>query len=344
MKTITKFSFGLLISTALTGVALAQTPTSTPVTTTKTTTTKTTTTNVVPVATPTPATVTPATTTTTTMKTDVVQNADGTYSVIEYPVGKEVVVEFMPSDKAMTAKGLARVLRTGEETTINFDLNGLDASSNYFAYAVDPAGNTTFLGPITAENGIAKTSFKTPSNQFMLVLSPTEGLTSIAADTAVAFRSAVPKGFAVVNNRATTTVEEGKQVAQTQTVDSTYSVPLLGVSSFKKGETEIRVNFSGELEGLKGKAYIDSSKEGVSKIKMRFDDMKMAPKEKRYVLWAVSPAKEYTKIGQVINTGKRQESEIRGETALADFGLFVTVEDKDVLQPTSRIFSAFSIK
>ena len=344
MKTITKFSFGLLISTALTGVALAQTPTSTPVTTTKTTTTKTTTTKVVPVATPTPATVTPATTTTTTMKTDVVQNADGTYSVIEYPVGKEVVVEFMPTDKAMTAKGNARVMRMGEETTVDFDLSGLDASSSYYAYAVDPSGKTTFLGPITAENGMAKTSFKTPMNQFMLVLSPTEGLTSVANDTPIAFRSAVPKGFAVVNNRATSTVTEGKQVAGSAEVASTYEVPLLGVSGFKKGETEIRVNFSGELEGLKGKAYIDSSKEGVSKIKMRFDDMKMAPKEKRYVLWAVSPTKEYTKIGQVINTGKRQESEIRGETALKDFGLFVTVEDKDVLQPTSKIFSAFSIK
>ncbi|MEJ7699824.1 MAG: hypothetical protein WKF71_09305 [Pyrinomonadaceae bacterium] len=189
MKTITKFSFGLLISIGLTGVAFAQTPTSTPVKTTETTTTKTTTTT--PTTTKTTTTIptttkittsipttptTPTTSTTTTMKTDVVQNADGTYSVIEYPVGKEVVVEFMPTDKAMTAKGMARVLRTGEETTINFDLSGLDASSSYYAYAVDPMGKTTFLGPITAENGIAKTSFTTPSNQFMLVLSPTEGL------------------------------------------------------------------------------------------------------------------------------------------------------------------------
>lgn len=341
MKTITKFSFGLIVSTALTGAAFAQTPTSTPVKTTETTTTKTTTT--VPTTT-TPTMETPTTTTTMTMKTDVVQNSDGTYSVIEYPVGKEVMVEFMPTDKAMTAKGMARVMRMGEETTVNFDLSGLDASSSYYAYAVDPSGKTTFLGPIMAENGMAKTSFKTPMNQFMLVLSPTEGLTSIGNDTAVTFRSAVPKGYAVVNNRATTTVDEGKQVAGSQDISSTYEVPLLGVTGFKKGETEIRVNFSGELEGLKGKAYIDSGKQGVSKIKMRFDDMKLAPKEKRYVLWAVSPTKEYTKIGQVINTGKRQESEIRGETALKDFGLFVTVEDKDVLQPTSKIFSAFSIK
>ncbi len=309
MKTIKNLSLGLFLTTALTGAVAAQ------VTPTKTT-----------------------TTTTTTAK-EVVQNPDGSYTVIEYPVGKEVTVEIMP-----TARGMARVMRTGTETMVNLDLMGLDASSNYYVYAVDPMGKTTFLGPVKSENGMAKTSFKTPLNQFMLVLSPTEGLTTIGNDTPVIFRSSVPKGYAVVNNRVTSPVGDEKQVAGSQPVASTYDVPLLGVSGFEKGETEIRVNFSGELEGLKGKAYIDNSKEGVAKIKMRFDDMKMAPKDKRYVLWAVSPAKEYTKIGQVINTGKRQESEIRGETALKDFGLFVTIEDTDVTQPTSKIFSVFTNK
>ncbi len=68
----------------------------------------------------------------------------------------------------------------------------------------------------------------------------------------------------------------------------------------------------------------------------------MVPKQKRYVLWAVAPDKTYTKIGQIINTGKRQEAEIRSETALKDFGLFVTVEDTDVAQPTSTIYSTFT--
>jgi hypothetical protein len=138
-------------------------------------------------------------------------------------------------------------------------------------------------------------------------------------------------------------VGEEKQVAGSAPVSSAYNVPLLGIAGLEKGETEIRINFSGDLQGLKGKAYVNNSKEGVTKIKMRFDDMKMAPKEKRYVLWAVSPENTYTKIGQVINTGKRQESEIRGETALKDFGLFVTMEDADVTQPTSTIYSTFSV-
>lgn len=310
MKNLKNLSLGLLFATALTGSAYGQTTT---------------------------------TTTTETSVKKVVQNADGSYTVIEYPVGKEVMVDLMPTDKMMTAKGMARILRSADGTTVNLDLNGLD-SSNYYVYAVDPMGKTTFLGPVTGENGIAKTSFTTPLNQFMLVLSPTEGLTTVGNDTSLTFRSAVPKGYAVVRNTSTTaTTGMEKQVAGSQAVASAYNVPLLGVSGLEKGETEIRINFSGELQGLKGKAYLDNSKEGLTKIKMRFDDLKMAPKERRYVLWAVSSENAYTKIGQIINTGKRQEAEIRGETALKDFGLFVTVEEADVTQPTSTIYSTFSV-
>ncbi len=314
-KTLLTFGGSLILSVALTGVAVAQD------TNTKTT------------------------TTTTKTKTEVVQNPDGSYSVIEYPVGKEVIVELMPNGDMNTAKGRARVMRTDKETMVDFDLSGVgDTSANYYAYTVDPSGAVTYLGPITTASGMGKAAFKTPLNQFMLVLSPNEGLTNIASDTPVVFRSAIPKGYAIVANRSTViTGSDEKQVAGTQTVSSTYDVPLLGIPSFEKGEKEIRVNFSGELEGLKGKAYLDNSKAGLTKIKMRFDDMKMAPKQKRYVLWAVSPAKEYTKIGQVINNGERAEAEIRGETALKDFGLLVTLEEKDVLQPSGKMYSTFSV-
>jgi hypothetical protein len=311
-KTLLTFTGSLILSAALTGVAQD--------TQTKTTTTK------------------------TTVKTEVVQNPDGSYSVIEYPVNKEVIVDLTPMTTMNGARGFARVMRTDKDTTVNFDLSGVgDKASSFYAYAVDPSGAVTYLGPVTTEKGLGKASFTTPLNQFMLVLSPNEGLTSFANDTPVVFRSSVPKGYAVVGNRATVPTGDDKQVATTQTVVSAYDVPLLGVTGFEKGETEIRVNFSGELEGLKGKAYIDNSKTGLTKIKMRFDDMKMAPKQKRYVLWAVSPAKEYTKIGQVINNGERAEAEIRGETALTDFGLFVTIEEKDVLQPSGKTYSTFNV-
>ena len=281
------------------------------------------------------------TTTKTTKVTETIQNSDGSYTVIEYPVGKETIVELTPMDSTMKAKGSARIMRMGDETNINVDLSDLD-DSNYFVYAVDPMGKTTFLGPVSVADRMGKASFKTPMNQFMLVLSPTENISAIDNNTMVTFRSAVPRGHSVVPAGRTTSDGE-KQVAVSDTVTSTYEVPLLNVPSFNNKTTEIRINFSEELQGLKGKAYIDPGKKGAAQIKMRFDDMKMAPKNKRFVLWAVSPEKKYTKIGQVINTGDRQEAEIRGETALQDFGLFVTVEDTDVMQPVGKTYSVFSV-
>ncbi len=281
-------------------------------------------------------------TTTTTTKTEVVQNADGTYTVIEYPVGKEVTVQLTPYD-LKGATGTARVLRAADGTKVYLDLAGVTGDTkSYYAYAVDSKGMPTLLGPVMIENGIAKAEFSTPLNQFMVVLSPNEGVTSFSSDIPVTFRSAIPSGFAVVPTAATNP-SGSKQVAETSEVASTYEVPLLNVPSFGNKTTEIRIAFAGELQGLKGKAYIDPGKKGATQVKMRFDDMKMAPKDKRFVLWASSADGKFTKLGQVINSGNRQESEIRSETAMADFGLFVTMEETDVSQPTGKVYSVFSV-
>lgn len=287
-------------------------------------------------------TATTTTTKTTTVK-ETTRNADGSYTVIEYPVGKEVTVDLTPMN-LQGAKGMARVMRSDKGTNVALDLSGLPADAkSYYVYAVDPSGTVSLLGPTTISNGTGTATFTTPMNQFMLVLSPNEGLTSIGNDTPVVFRSSVPKGYAVVGNRPSNPIEETKQVAGSAPVSSTYEVPLLGVPSLGGKDTEIRIQFSGELQGLKGKAYIDPHQGGATQIKMRFDDMKMAPKNKRFVLWAVSPDKTYTKIGQVINTGQRQEAEIRGETALKDFGLFVTMEETDVTTPTGTVYAPFTV-
>jgi hypothetical protein len=282
-------------------------------------------------------------TTTTTTKTEVVQNADGTYTVIEYPVGKEVMVNLTPYNLE-GATGTARVMRTADGTKVYLDLaNVTGDAKNYYAYAVDASGMPTLLGPVMIENGAAKTEFSTSMNQFMIVLSPNEGVTSFSGDVPVTFRSAVPTGYAVVPTAVTSSTNNNKQVAATTEVGSTYQVPLLNVPSFGKKTTEIRIAFAGDLQGLKGKAYIDPAKKGATQVKMRFDDMKMAPKNKRFVLWASSADGKYTKLGQVVNTGERQESEIRSETAMPDFGLFVTMEETDVSQPTGKIYSTFSV-
>ena len=160
----------------------------------------------------------------------------------------------------------------------------------------------------------------------------------------IAFRSAVPTGYAVVpvgkRIESDGDVKEEQKAVSTE-VASTYSVPLLGVPAFEKGTTTVSINFNGDLAGLKGKAYIDPRKDGSTRVKMRFDDMKMAPKDKRFVLWASAADGTYTKLGQVINTGERQEAEVRSETAMKDFGLFVTMEETDVATPTSKIYSVF---
>lgn len=274
-------------------------------------------------------------------RTEVIQHPDGTYTVIEYPVDKEITVNLIPGTTLSGAKGSARVLRSADGTSVTVDVSGIsDDAGALYAYAVDPTGASTFLGPIIVENGMGHGEFTTSGGQFMIVLAPSEGLT-VVPDADVLFRSDVPEGQAIVPRGVTSPAGKEKQVASSGEVESAYQVPMLNVPSFDGKTAEIRIDFSGELDGLKGKAYVDPGADGTTQIKMRFDDMKQAPKDKRFVLWAAAPNGNYTKLGQVINTGTRQESEIRSETALNDFGLFVTVEETDVSQPTGSTYSVF---
>jgi hypothetical protein len=273
-------------------------------------------------------------------KTAVVQNPDGSYTVIEYPVGKEVIVNLTPGTTVAGAKGVARVMRSADGTTVHLDLSGVPATTtSYYAYAVDPAGVPTLLGPVTLTGGTGKVDFTTPMNQFMLVLSPTEGLTAIDPATAIAFRSAVPQGYAVVPKRVT----ESRVLGVTYPAGaSPYTVPMLGISAFPDTERELKMKFGNELQGLEAKAYVDRD-DGKTKVRMHFDDMNKVPKNKRFTLWTVSPDGKYTKLGQVVNSGDDDEAEIKAETTLQDFGLFVTAEDADVNVPTSKIYSVFSV-
>ena len=85
-----------------------------------------------------------------TVKT-VVSNGDGTYSVIEYPVGKEVMVNLTPSG-TITGKGYAKIIRSADGTRVHFDVNGVPTTvSSYYAYAVDPSGATTRSEEHTSE-------------------------------------------------------------------------------------------------------------------------------------------------------------------------------------------------
>jgi len=281
-----------------------------------------------------------------TTTTTTVQNPDGSWTVIQYPVGKEVMVDLTPVNVA-GARGAARVMRMGNETTVNLDLSGLPANaSSYYVYAVDPMGRVTLLGPANVANGASRVSFKTPMDKFMLVLSPNEGLNTIATDTPVVFRSSVPQGFAVVPTAVTSTTVGGipdRAVGTSVPVTSTYEVPMLGIPSFSGKTTELRFNYAAGMAGLKGKAYIKPRKDGTAQIKMRFQGLRNATKGARYIVWLVSPDRQYTKLGQFINAGAKNEAEVRGETALKDFGMFVTTESAEVSAPSGTIFTTFTV-
>jgi len=270
----------------------------------------------------------------------VVVHPDGSYTVIEYPVNKEVVVNLLPTAGISGSTATARVVRRMDGTKVYFDIKG--APSTYgtvYAYAIDESGTPTLLGPMNFSDGVGTGEFMTPMQQFMLVLSPQEGMVSYDPSLQYVYRSEAPKGYAIVPRRVTS---EKKAVARASRVDSAYDVPLLDVPKFQGKTTEVRVKFGGELAGLDGKAYL-KPEGGKTTIKMRFGDMKKVPHDKRFVLWASGGDGTFTKIGQVVNSGPRDEAEIRGETAMSDFGLLLTMEDNDVDRPTSKVYSSFTL-
>jgi hypothetical protein len=108
---------------------------------------------------------------------------------------------------------------------------------------------------------------------------------------------------------------------------TTYSAPLLNIPSYKTGDdTKIKVDFTGALTGARANVFITPRKDGPTEVKMRFHELKDAPAGQKFIVWAVSPDNQFTKIGEVINTGGRNEAELRSEVALPDFGLVVTME------------------
>jgi hypothetical protein len=319
-KRLVSIAGGLVLSLSMAGLALAQdtqTPTSTTTTTTPTTTTTTTTT---------PTTVTQTT-----------QNADGSWTVVEYPVGREVMVNLTPSATLPGATGTAKIMRMANGTTINLDLRGLSAdTSNLNLYTVDPSGHLTLVGPVTVNNGVGTFSATTtaPLDRFMLVLSPDANLTTYAPTTNVVLRSAVPQGYAVVplsshGERDGAPVGERVSATTTANTTSSYSAPMLGIPGFRRGtDTEMKINLSGALTGSRANVFIEPRKDGPTTIKMRFHELKDAPAGKVYAVWAVSPDNRYVRLGQIVNTGQRNEAQIQTETALQDFGLMITMEDE----------------
>ena len=268
----------------------------------------------------------------TTTVTKVQQNPDGTYSIVEYPVGKETVVTLNPV--GINATGTATIIRKADGTTIKVNLASVPADvAGLNLYAVDPTGAVNMLGPIDIANGTGTFATTVPLTRFMLFASPEADLTAYDPNTKVFFRSAVPTGFTVIPFGQNLAV--GEQVgAATALTD--YAVPMLGIPTFKAGDdTKLKINFTGAMEGARANVFIEPHKNGkTTEVRMRFHDLKEAPKGTAYILWAVSPTGEYQQLGQIVNVKGRNEAEIKSETAFDDFGLLLTAEDLGLTKGT----------
>ena len=294
----------------------------------------------------------------TTTVTKAVQNPDGTYTIIEYPAKKEVMLNLTPVN-VTGAKGVATILRDDDGTRIKLNLTNVPADTSALTlYAVDDQGNVTALGPVAVSNGVGTLAATTPLTKFMLFASPEPTLTAYDANTKVIFRSAVPEGYTVIpvartgdekvaavgtpvaaTAQTTTTTTPGAVVSSpsgttvvipmTET-KTTYTAPLLNIPAYKKGDdTKIKVDFTGALTGARANVFITPRKDGPTEVNMRFHDLKEAPAGQKYIVWAVSPDMKFTRLGEIVNTGGRNEAEIKSEVAMPDFGLVVTMEGAD---------------
>jgi len=277
----------------------------------------------------------PTTTTTTTTKVETIQNADGTFTIVEYPVGKETVVTLTPVN-VKGATGTATVLRAADGTTIKVNLTSLPTDlAALNLYAVDPTGAVTLLGPIAIANGAGTFTTTTPLSRFMLITSPEAALAAYDANTQVIFRSAVPTGMSVIPLSGPV----GDKVAATTAPTTEAAVPMLGIPNMKlKDDTELKVNFSGAMAGTRANIFLTPKKEGITKVKVRFHELKDAASGNTYVLWAVSPDGQFQNLGQVVNLKDRHEAEVNAEVPFPDFGLFVTTEPigtiKTIVKPS----------
>ncbi|HEV8590327.1 MAG TPA: hypothetical protein VGQ72_15775 [Pyrinomonadaceae bacterium] len=273
-----------------------------------------------------------------TKKVTTVQTPEGTYTIVEYPVGKETVVTLTPVG-ITGATGTATILRDANGSTIKVNLTSLPNDVTALnLYALDPTGAVSLLGPIEITNGVGTFTATAPLSRFMLFASPEPTLTAYDTTTKIFFRSAIPTGLSVIP----LSTPVGEQVAATVAPTSEYAVPMLGIPNFKKGDdTKLQINFAGAMEGARANIFIEPDKKtNRTQVKMRFHDLKEAPKNTTYVLWAVSPDNQFQNLGQIVNVKGRNEAEINSEVTFSDFGLFLTTEEvgtvKTIIKPVGH--------
>lgn len=324
---------GVILSFATAGLAFGQDQT-----TTTTTTSPTTNTQVTSVQTNNGATVTKMT-----------QNADGTWTVVQYPAGQEVAVDLTPTVTTTTIVPRAKVLHSANGTTITIDPTTLAGiQGNYNLYAVDPMGHVTMLGPIAASS-TSPLTFNTPLDKFMLVVSPEANLTTIAPNSNIAFRSAVPKGFDIIplaRSGEGPGAPVGEKVAAVGA--SNYNgVAMLNVPSLPmKKETELRVQFPDATRVNRTTIFVtpNFNNKAKTRVKAKFHELTDVPQDAFLTLWAIGPNGQFWRIGSTPNKGNPNVATIDSDSnntnvPFSDFGLFLTVEPTGTATaPTGTIY------
>src|SRR5262249_40185064 len=69
-----------------------------------------------------------------------------------------------------------------------------------------------------------------------------------------------------------------------------------------------------------------NKKTNATEVRMVLHDLKEAPKNTAYYLWAVSPDNQFQNLGQIVNVKGRKEAEIKSDGTFPPFGLLLTSE------------------
>jgi hypothetical protein len=270
--------------------------------------------------------------------TKTVQNPDGTYTVIEYPIGKEVQLAFNPV--ALTkSKAVGTILRDDNGTRIVLNVTDVPADvSAINVYAIDDSGAVTSLGPVVLANGTGKFSATTPLSKFMLIGAPDTSLTAYDPNGQIYFRSAVPAGFTAIPHTAVATTTTTPTAVATTTTTSTEVVQnpdgTYSVIEYPVGKETLVTLDPINITGAKGVATILRDDKG-TRIKLNLTGL---PNDLTgLTLYAVDPAGAVTALGPIAVTNG--VGTFASTTPLNRFMLFASPETAlTTYDPKTKVF------
>ncbi|HEY6119945.1 MAG TPA: hypothetical protein VIV66_08300 [Pyrinomonadaceae bacterium] len=200
-----------------------------------------------------------------------------------------------------------------------------------------PAVTTTPPAVTTTPPAVTTTPTVVTSTPTAITTTPTAVTSTPPAVTTTPTAVTTTPTAVTTTSTTVTTAPVGETVSATAgpVTDDTaaVTVPMLNIPAYKKGDdTKLNVNFTGAMSGARANVFIEPHKDKATDVKMRFHELKDAPKGQAYILWAVSPDGQFVKLGQIVNIKDRNEAEINAQTTLPDFGLLITMEDIGVVK------------